>query len=69
MFREILDVRRCNRCQTVVQALVHDIYDEGTEEHVEAVFWLPRRTHSGEDCERMLEIAKEEWPTLFEMDR
>jgi hypothetical protein len=65
MEREIRDVRRCNRCQEVVQALVHDKYLDDTGEQVQAVFWLPRRKHSDDDCSRMLELGKEEWPTLW----
>jgi hypothetical protein len=68
MDREIRDVRRCTLCQTVVCALVHDKYiaDHGNE--VQAVYWLPRRVHTDQDCKRMLTLAEEEWPVLFEME-
>jgi hypothetical protein len=67
MNREIVDVKRCNRCKSVVQALVDDRYLADSGEQTRAVFWLPRRAHSQEDCDRMLTLAKEEWPTLFRL--
>ncbi len=65
MFREIRDVRRCSRCREVVQALVHDKYISDDGERAEAIFWLPRRKHTDDDCKRMQTIAREEWPTLW----
>ncbi len=65
MEREIRDVRRCSRCQEVVQALVHDKYLDDTGEPVQAIFWLPRRKHTDDDCSRMQTLASEEWPTLW----
>jgi hypothetical protein len=64
MMRDIVDVKRCSRCQTVVQALVDDRYLPGTPAETRAVYWLPYRTHTRHDCERMLSLAAEEWPTL-----
>lgn len=68
MLRENLDVRRCTRCQTVVQALVQDdtLSEEG--DVTRAIYWLPRRVHTSDDCDRMLTIAREEWPVLFELE-
>jgi hypothetical protein len=65
MFREIRDVRRCPRCREVVQALVHDKYIADDGEKSEAIFWLPRRLHTDDDCKRMQTRAREEWPTLW----
>jgi hypothetical protein len=65
MERDIRDVKRCSRCQEVVQALVHDSYLDDAGEQVQALFWLPRRKHTDKDCDRMLTIAREEWPTLW----
>ncbi len=65
MEREILEVRRCGKCQTVVQALVQDTDLGGSEEPVRAVFWLPYRMHTDGDCVRMQALAREEWPCLF----
>jgi hypothetical protein len=64
MLREIVEVKRCNRCKSVVQAMVRDDYLPGTPEQTIAVYWLPRREHSAEACERMLTLAREEWPVL-----
>jgi HEPN domain-containing protein len=64
MMREVLEVKRCNRCQTVVQALVDDRYLAGTPEESRAIYWMPYRTHTRDDCERMLTLAREEWPAL-----
>jgi hypothetical protein len=63
--REILDVRRCCRCDTVTTVLVHDkeLDDEG--EPRELIHWLPRRPHSNDECARYIAIFKEEWPTLW----
>lgn len=65
MQREILDVRRCPRCQSVLQAFVQDHYNYGSEDAEAVIYWLPRRAHSKADCDRMLALAEEEWPTLF----
>lgn len=65
MQREILDVRRCPRCHEVVQAFVQDHYNSGSEDAETVIYWLPRRSHSKDDCDRMLTLAAEEWPTLF----
>jgi hypothetical protein len=67
MRREILDVRRCPRCHEVVQAYVDDAYNAGSPDEEHAVYWLPRRAHSRADCDRMLTLAREEWPTLFDL--
>ncbi len=68
MLREIRDVRRCSRCQAVVCALVHDKMLDDAGEAVEAVYWLPRRKHTDDDCSRQLTLNDEQWPRLFEMD-
>lgn len=67
MQREILDVKRCNRCQTVFQALVQDNYISDEGEPGAAIYWLPRRVHTADDCDRMLTLAREEWPVLFDV--
>jgi hypothetical protein len=63
--REIRDVRRCSRCQAVVQALVHDQYIADDGEHAAAIFWLPRRVHTDTDCTQMQALSREEWPMLW----
>lgn len=68
MSREIRDVRRCGRCAAVVQAMVADTYDSDEGGPTRAVYWLPRRAHSGETCDQMLALAREEWPYLFDME-
>jgi hypothetical protein len=68
MRREILDVRRCTVCQTVVQALVQDDYLDDEGHATRAIYWLPRRAHGKDECDRMLTLAREEWPTLFEIE-
>jgi hypothetical protein len=65
MEREIRDVKRCPVCREVVQALVHDKYLDPEGDPVEALFWLPRRVHTANDCEKMQVMAREEWPTLW----
>jgi hypothetical protein len=65
MEREIRDVRRCNKCREVVQALVHDKYLDDAGEPGQAIFWLPRRTHTADHCSAMLALSREEWPTLW----
>jgi hypothetical protein len=67
MLREILDVRRCTRCQAVLQAMVQDDMLDDNGEHFRAIYWLPRREHGAESCSRMIELAREEWPTLLEV--
>jgi hypothetical protein len=63
--REIRDVRRCSRCQTVLTALVHDkdINEEGQPR--ELIHWLPRHAHSDDECSRQVVLNREEWPTLW----
>ncbi len=63
--REILDTRRCTTCQAVLTVLVHDrdIDEEG--EPRELVHWLPRRSHSSDECSRNRALFAEEWPTLW----
>jgi hypothetical protein len=68
MMREIVQVKRCNRCDSVVQAMVDDRYLPGTPEESRAVYWLPRREHGQDACDEMLTIAREEWPRLFEVE-
>jgi hypothetical protein len=63
--REIRDVRRCSLCQAVVQALVHDVYISDENEQAEAIFWLPRRRHTAQDCSQQLTLNQEQWPTLW----
>ena len=65
MNREVLDVRRCSRCHSVLTALLQDDgLTEGGEPY-RAIYWGPRRSHSADDCSRMVELAREEWPTLW----
>lgn len=68
MQREIQDVRRCNRCSTVLQAMVQDDMLDEQGQAVRAIYWLPRRVHGAVDCDRMIVLAREEWPTLFEVE-
>lgn len=68
MQREIRDVRRCSKCQTVLCALVDDTYIADDGETVRSLYWLPRRVHTGQECTRMLTLATEEWPVLFELE-
>lgn len=65
MQREIRDVRRCRVCGMVLQALVHDVDLDEAGERYEAVYWLPRQPHSRDDCDRMVTLTREQWPTLF----
>jgi hypothetical protein len=46
---------------------VDDVYLGDDGEEARACFWLPRRVHTEEDCNRMLTMAEEEWPVLFEI--
>jgi hypothetical protein len=63
--REIRDVLRCSRCQTVLTCQVHDkdIDDEG--EWRGMIHWLPRREHSDQDCCTQVALNREQWPTLW----
>jgi hypothetical protein len=65
MRREIVEVKRCNRCQAVVHALVDDTYMADSGDATRAIYWLPRRVHTATDCDRMMALAREEWPALF----
>jgi hypothetical protein len=49
----------------VIQALVHDRYLTEGGQYGESIHWLPRRSHTEQDCSRMQELAREEWPTLW----
>ncbi len=63
--REIRDVKRCSRCHAVITALVHDrdLDEEGGQR--ELIHWLPRRSHTDQDCEQQRRLNLEEWPTLW----
>lgn len=69
MMREVQDVKKCPVCLTVVQALVRDAMEDEEGSPVVAIYWLPRRVHTGDDCARALRLYTEEWPVLFDVDR
>jgi hypothetical protein len=63
--REIRDVNRCSRCQTVIAALVHDRDVDEEGQLRELIHWLPRRAHTDDDCARQVALNVEEWPQLW----
>jgi hypothetical protein len=65
MDREIVEIKRCDRCATVVHAMVDDRYLDANGEPFRAVYWLPRRVHTADDCDVSLRLYVEEWPCLF----
>jgi hypothetical protein len=68
VMREILDVRRCTRCDAVLQVMVQDDTLDESGYPVRAVYWLPPHKHGDDECNRMLTLAQEAWPRLFEME-
>lgn len=64
MPRDYSPVERCRECGTVTAVLV---YDQGIGEDGEPykAIYRDRWEHGPRDCARMLELAREEWPTLF----
>jgi hypothetical protein len=63
--REILDVKRCSTCESVLTVLVQDkdLDDEGQPRQV--IHWLPRRPHTADDCAQQRVLNAEQWPMLW----
>ncbi len=63
--REILDVKRCSACDSVLTVLVSDkdLDDEGQPQQM--IHWLPRRPHTAHDCALQRTLNAEEWPMLW----
>jgi hypothetical protein len=65
MFREVWEVqKRCDKCGVALRLLVCDSGLGEDGEPYQAVY-VDRVPHDRQQCERMLTIAREEWPALF----
>jgi hypothetical protein len=62
--RDFSPIDRCRECGSVTRAIVHE---QGRDE--EGAPWQAIYSetiaHPRRDCERMVALAREEWPTLW----
>jgi hypothetical protein len=62
---ELMDMTdRCPRCKAPRSAFLRE---EGVDRHGTpfAAYWSERIDHPASDCERLVTLQREEWPTLW----
>lgn len=64
MQRDYSPLENCRECGQVVRMLIHErsLNDEG--ESVQSI-WAETYKHSKRECERMVALYRETWPTLW----
>lgn len=64
MSRESVPLDRCKECGSVVSVMHHETWLDDRND-VQQAFWTEPLEHNRKDCQRMVLLAREEWPTLW----